>query len=64
MGSRGGHCYYELGSLLWSHAFARRPTGAQTEESHTNELVGSREVSIPAERADRVWSDTGPNGIV
>ena len=27
----GGHCYYELGRPLFSHAPARCPTGRQTE---------------------------------
>jgi hypothetical protein len=35
---------------------ARRP-----EESHTNNTMGSREESIPAEHLDRVRPDTGPH---
>ena len=31
MGRRGGHCYYELGSPLLSHASSRRPTVRKPE---------------------------------
>ena len=64
IGRRGGHCYYELGSPLLSHASSRRPTGRKPEESHTHERVGSRDGERPAEHLDRVWPDTGPTGIV
>jgi hypothetical protein len=61
---RGGHCYYELGSPLWSHASTRRPTGAQTDREPHPLMVGSRMESVPAEHLDRVWPDAGPEAIV
>ena len=46
-GSRGGQCYCEQRSPLWSHTSARCPAGSKPIESHTVTLVGSREESIP-----------------
>ena len=43
VGTPGGHCYFELGRPLFSHAPARHPTGTQTdEEPHPSTRVGSR----------------------
>jgi hypothetical protein len=64
-GLRGGHCYYEQGRPLWSHASTRRPDGnANRCRATPINLVGSREESIPSDRLNRVWPDTGPTGIV
>src|SRR6476660_8423643 len=37
---RGGQCYYELGSPLWSHASSRCPTSRSPCESHTHRRDG------------------------
>ena len=60
----GGHCFYELGSPLVSHAPARHPTGPQTGREPHPHRVGSRERERPAEHLDRVWPDTGHDEIL
>ena len=64
MGRRGGHCYYELGSPLLSHASSRRPTVRKPEVEPHPEPGGQPKRERPAEHLDRVWPDTGPTGIL
>src|SRR4051812_36849522 len=58
-GRRGGHCYYEQGSPLLSHASSRCPVGRRPEESHTAE-VGSPEESRPPD----TWTESGQTPIL
>src|SRR3954453_11174193 len=54
-GRRGGHCYYEQGSPFLSHASSQCPTGRRPIVSHTPDLVGSREESLPPD----TWTESG-----
>ena len=60
IGRRGGHCYYEQGSPLWSHASSRCPTVRSPIESHTRRRVGSREKSPPPD----TWTESGLTPIL
>src|SRR3954452_23782071 len=60
MGRRGGHCYYELGSPLLSHASSRRPTGRRPDVSHTNQWWAADEESVPPS----TWTESGQTPIL
>src|SRR3954451_3978297 len=59
-GLRGGHCYYERGSPLWSHASARHPAGAQTGREPHPLMVGSRMESVPPS----TWTESGRTPVL
>src|SRR5680860_828115 len=57
---RGGQCYYEQGSPLWSHASSRCPAGSRPEVSHTRKRVGSPKESVPPS----TWIESGQTSIL
>lgn len=51
-------------SPLLSYTSSRSPDELQTEESLTQPSGGQPHEELPAGHLDRVWPNTGPNGIV
>jgi hypothetical protein len=55
VGRRGGHCYCELGTPLWSHTAPRCSAVRKPKESHTRARVGSRKEGVPPS----TWTEFG-----
>ena len=55
MGRRGGHCYYELGSPLLSHASHGARRSANRNRATPSSRVGSRKESVPSS----TWTESG-----